>query len=380
MSLQNLKLDPHLLTVPPNIGGVPTEQVEAKYGLTAAVEMGSNENSFGASPRALAALQPALQKAHRYPGSMDKRLREKLAAHYNVRHAAALTPENFLTGNGSSDVIRMLIQALVFDGGNVVFSNPTFPLYKIFTRQSGGEPLPVPHLDYRHDLDAMADALTPDTRIVFVCNPNNPTGTIVSRAQVEKFMARVPPSVVVAFDEAYYEYVDQRDYSNALEYVLAGHANVVVLKTFSKIYGLANMRVGYAIGTRPLIEYLAHAQLAFNTGDPNLAVAMAALEDQAFVEDVRHQVAAEKQFLYDGLTQLEIRFVPTQANFVLLVDLPRDVPAINEEMLRRGIIVRPMAGFGLPTALRVTIGTHAQNEKMLAALKDVLAQSSKAKS
>ena len=370
MAMQDIKLDPHLLTVPPNIGGIPTEVVEAQYGL-ACVEMGSNENSFGASPRAIAAFQQAMQKPHRYPGAMDKRLREKLAAHYNARHAASLTPENFLTGNGSSDVIRMLIQSLVFDGGQVVFSNPTFPLYKIFTQQYGGKPTPIPHQNYHHDLQAMADAIAADTRIVFVCNPNNPTGTIVSREQVEKFMTRVPPSVMVAFDEAYCEFVDQRDYSNALDYVLAGRDNVLVLKTFSKVYGLANLRVGYAIGTRPMIEYLAHAQLAFNTGDPNLSVAMAALEDQAFVENTRQMVATEKQFLCDGLTQLGVRYVPTQANFVLMVEL-RDVPSINEGMLRRGVIVRPMGGFGMPTAIRVTIGTREQNEKMLGALRQVL--------
>jgi len=372
--MQHLKLNPHLLAVPANIGGKPTEQVEAEYGVTDAVELGSNENSFGPSPRAVAAFKDALKNAHRYPGVADKRLRRKLAAHFNARDAASFTERNFLTGNGLTDVIRMLIQAFVFDGGETITCTPTFPMYWILTQEYGGKSIQVPHTNYRHDLPAMADAITERTRIVFICNPNNPTGTLVTRDEIAAFMARVPPSVVVVIDEAYSDFVDAADYSNALDYAQQGHNPVIVLRTFSKSYGLAGLRVGYAIGTPAMIEYLAHAQIVFNTGDPTLYAAMAALDDHAYLAHARALIATEKQFLYDGLARLDLQYVPTQANFILLIDLPRDVKTINEGLLRRGVIVRPMGGFGMPDAIRVTIGTHEQNEKMLDAMKDVLKQ------
>ncbi len=370
--MQNLKLNPHLLAIPANIGGKPTGEVQAEYGLTDVVEMGSNESPFGLSPVAVAAFHDALQNAHRYPGVADKRLRQKLAAHFNARATASFSEQNFLTGNGLTDVIRMIVQAFVFDGGETIACTPTFPMYRLLTQEFGGKCREVSHKNYRHDLSAMADAITEQTRAIFVCNPNNPTGTLVTRDEVEAFVQRVPPSVVVVFDEAYYEFADDLDYSNALDYVRAGRDQVIVLRTFSKAYSMAGLRVGYAIGTPAMIEYLAHAQIVFNTGDPILYAAAAALDDQEHVERTRKMIAAEKQFLYDGLTRLGLQYVPTQANFVLLVNLPRDVKTINEGMLRRGVIVRLMGGFGMPDAIRVTIGTRAQNERMLWAMGEVL--------
>jgi histidinol-phosphate aminotransferase len=370
--MKHLKLNPHLLAVPLYIGGKPIEQVQEEYGLEDVVKLGSNENPLGASPRAVAAFQDALKNANRYPGVADKRLREKLAEHYNARFGASFTEQNFMTGNGLGDVLRMIAHAFLFDDGESLFCNPTFPLYSIFTKMFGATPLAMPHDNFRYNLRAMADAMTERTRVIFICNPNNPTGTLVTRDEVAAFMQRVPPSVVVVFDESYYDFVDDPNYSNSIEYVKAGQDNVIALRGFSKAYGMANLRIGYAIGTRAMIEYLQHAQIVFNTGDPILYAAAAALDDREHVQRVRELIAREREFVYRGFADLDLNYVPTQTNFILLINLPRDVQTINEGMLRRGVIVRPMGGFGMPDAIRITIGTRVENEKMLAALRQVL--------
>ena len=370
--MKNIKLNPHLLTVPSYIGGRPIEEVQEEYGLTDVIKLGSNENPLGPSPLAVAAFQDALKNAHRYPGVADKQLRQKLAAFYNARDGASFDEHNFLTGNGLGDVLRMIAHAFLFDGGEAIYCDPTFPLYSIFTKMLGASAVSVPHDNFRYNLHSIADSITARTRAIFICNPNNPTGTVVTRDEVAALMARVPESVVVVFDESYCDFVEDRSYSNSLDYVKGGHDNILVLRGFSKIYGMANLRIGYAIGTRAMIEYLAHAQIVFNTGDPTLRAAAAALDDQAHVQAARQLIVREREFLQRGFAELDLSYVPSQTNFILLTDLPREVQAINEGMLRRGVIIRPMGGFGLPHAIRVTIGTREQNEKMLTALKQVL--------
>lgn len=372
--MDQLRLNPHLLKVPAYIGGKPIEEVQEEYGLDDVIKLGSNETPLGPSPLAVAAFQAALKNGHRYPGIADKRLRQKLASYYNRKDHGTFTEQNFMTGNGLSDVIRMLANAFIFDGGETIFSSPTFPLYSILTQSYGGKPVAVPHDNYRYNLMGMAGALTPDTRLIFICNPNNPTGTVVTRAEVEAFMVRVPASVVVVFDESYCDFVEDPNYSNSLDYVRAGQDNVIALRGFSKSYGMANLRIGYAVATTRMVDYLQHAQLVFNTGDATLYAAAAALDDEAYVKAARELIWQEKQFLYRGFADLDLSYIPTQANFILVTNLPREVKAINEGMLRRGVIIRPMGGFGMPDAIRVTVGNHAENERLLAALKQVLAQ------
>jgi histidinol-phosphate aminotransferase len=370
----NLRLNPNLLTVPLYIAGKPIEEVQEEYGLNEVIKLASNEIPLGPSPRAVAAFQAALQDAHRYPGTGDKHLRRKLADWYNARIAASFTAHNFLMGNGLGDVLRMIAESFIFDGGETIICTPTFPLYPVLTCRFGGKPVLVSHTNYRYDLPAMLDAITSDTRLIFICNPNNPTGTVLTPGEIDAFMARVPPSVVVVFDESYSELVDDPNYSNAVEYVKAGRDQVLLLRGFSKIYGLANLRIGYALGTLAMIEYLHHAQIVFNTGDPVFYAAMAALDDHEHIARVRQLIAEEKPFLYARLAELDLPYVPTEANFILLVNLPRDVRTIYEGLLRRGVIVRPAAGFGLPDAIRVTIGSREENEKLVGALAQVLAE------
>lgn len=370
--MKSLKLNPHLLTVPAYIGGKPIEEVQEEYSLTDVVKLGSNENPLGPSPLAVAAFNDALKNGHRYPGVADKHLRQKLACYYNERNGGSFNEHNFMTGNGLSDVLRMIAHAFLFDGGESIYCDPTFPLYPIFTKMLGGVAIAVTHDHYRYNLRAIADAITENTRVIFVCNPNNPTGTIVTRDEVETFMQRVPPTAVVVFDESYCDFADTNAFPNTLDYVKNGRDNVIVLRGFSKSYGMANLRVGYAIGTHAMIHYLQHAQIVFNTGDPTLRAAAAALDDHAHLQATKELIAHEREFLYQGFSDLDLTYVPSQTNFILLVDLPCDVKNLNEGMLRRGVIIRPMAGFGMPNAVRVTVGTHEQNEKMLSAMKAVL--------
>jgi histidinol-phosphate aminotransferase len=370
--MKNLRLNPHLLTVPSYIGGKPIEEVQEEYGLTDVVKLGSNENPLGPSPLAVAAFNDALKNGHRYPGVADKHLRQKLACYYKDRNGTSLNENNFMTGNGLSDVLRMIAHAFLFDGGESIYCDPTFPLYPIFTKMLGGVAIATTHDRYRYHLRAIADAITENTRVIFVCNPNNPTGTMVTQDEIDIFMKRVPSTAVVVFDESYCDFVDASDFPNTLDYVNQGQDNVIVLRSFSKAYGMANLRIGYAIGTTAMIHYLQHAQLTFNTGDPTLIAAAAALDDHVHLQATKELIARERAFLYQGFSDLDLTYVPSQTNFILLVDLPCDVKNLNEAMLRRGVIIRPMAGFGMPDAIRVTVGTREQNEKMLSAMKAVL--------
>ncbi|RIK17183.1 MAG: hypothetical protein DCC52_17055 [Chloroflexi bacterium] len=218
--MEHLHLNPHLLNVPLYVAGKPIEEVQEEYGLTEVIKLASNENPLGMSALARAAFERALNEAHRYPAVGDRNLRRKLAGLYNARHNATFTQDNFLTGNGIGDVLRMITESFIFDGGETVICSATFPLYRILTTQFGGKLVAVPHKNYYHDLPAMLDAITPNTRLVILCNPNNPTGTLISRDHVNEFMARVPPHVVVVFDESYYEIVEDPNYSNAIEFII----------------------------------------------------------------------------------------------------------------------------------------------------------------
>ncbi len=370
--VDQLYRNPHLLSVPANVGGRPTEDLRAEYGLADMVQLGSNENAFGPSPLAVAAFQTAANDAHRYPGTGDRDLRRKLAARFSAGETVSLDASNFVTGNGLSDVLRMIAHAFLFDRGESIYCSPTFPLYGIFTRMFGATAIAVPHDQFRYNLRGIIDAITSETRVIFVCNPNNPTGTLVTRAEVTAFMAGVPPSVVVIFDESYYDFVQDPAYTDSIDYVRRGQDNVLVLRSFSKVYGLANLRIGYAIGTHPMIEYLTRARIVYNTSDAVLRAASAALDDQTHVQRTRQLLALEREYLYEAFAALHLNFIPTEANFVLLVDLPMDVGTMDCELLRRGIIVRPMGGFGMPSAIRVTIGTHVENEKLIAALRQLV--------
>ncbi len=367
--MTQLRLNPNLLRVPLYIAGKSVEEVQEEYGLEDVLKLASNENPLGPSPLAVEAARAELPEAHRYPGVADRSLRRRLGplAHPNFdeRHV--------IIGNGATELIRFISQAFIFDGGEMVTSRVTFPMYQIGATMFGGHSVLIPPKpDLSFDLPAIAEAIGPNTRLVFLCTPNNPTGLALGRAEIEDFMRRAPDeNALVVFDESYHDFVNTPDYLDPVQYVAEGR-NVIILRSFSKSGGLANLRVGYAISTPEIIEYLLHAQLPFNTGAVALAAATASLDDRAYWDKSRQLVWEEKEFMYAALDALDVAYCPTQANFVLINNLPIEAKLINDQLLRRGVIIRPMGGWGLPNAIRVTLGAREQNERFVATFRAVL--------
>jgi len=368
--MNGLRLNPHLLQVPLYVAGKSSEQVCQELGLDQVIKLCSNENPLGPSPMALAALHAVFTAAHRYPGLAERELRRKLAAY----HGDGLTEHHFIVGNGATDVLRMIAQSFIFGGGESVVCRVAFPLFALLTTMYGGKTVRVdPRPDYHLDLTAMADAITRDTRLVWLCSPDNPTGSVLSQAEVDGFLERLPEHVVVVVDEAYRDFVTDPDCVDSVRYVRQGR-NVIVVRSFSKSAGLANLRVGYGIACPDLIKYLLRVVLPFNTGALAAAAAAASLDDHTFRRHSRKLVQQERDFLQARLTEIGMTCLPSQANFLLVIDPPADAQALVDALLLQGIVVRPMAGFGLPNALRVTVGLPEQNERFLSAVQVVLAE------
>ncbi len=337
-------------------------------GLDEVIKMASNESPVGPSPMAAAAARAALTQAYRYPGIGERNLRRKLAG----RLGRGLTADNIVIGNGGTDVLRMIAQAFVFNGGNTVMCRASFPMYRIATDTFGGEAQQVePTPDLRHDLPAMADQINADTRIVYLCSPNNPTGHIIPQAEAKAFMARVPAHVVVVFDESYCDFVTEPDYADSLAYVAEGR-NVLVVRSFSKSAGLAGLRCGYVVGRQELADYVRHTQLPFHTSDVVLAAASASLDDVDFLREIREAVANGRAYLYHAICDLGLTCLPSQANFITILDPPMGANELAAAVLQRGYIVRAMGAFGLPNGVRVSVGTRAENEKFVAVLREVI--------
>lgn len=367
LPLKGVRFNPDLLRVPLYVAGRSIEEVKEEFGLEDAIKLASNESPIGPSPLALQAAQATLARAHRYPGVTGRDLRRKLADRLGV------TADHILLGNGGTDVLRIVTQAFVFDGGNTIMSGATFPMYRILTAAFGGTPhIVAPLPGYGHDLDAMLAAIDDNTRLVYLCSPNNPSGDVVSQADADAFMAGVPNHVVVIFDESYCDYVDDPGYADSPAYIRAGR-NALTVRSFSKSAGLANLRVGYLVGPLELVHYLRHARLPFHVGDVALAAAAASLDDCDYHRRSREVVLAGRAYLHAAVTDLGLRCLPSQANFITLVDPPLPAPQLVERLLHRGIIVRLMTGFGMANAIRVTVGAPAANEKFIQVLSEVLA-------
>jgi histidinol-phosphate aminotransferase len=348
----------------PYEGGKPIEELARELGISDAVKLASNENPLGPSPRAVEAARRVLTDAHRYPDGAAYELRTKLAA----KHGVAM--EEILLGAGSNELLDLAVRTFCTPAQHIVFAEPSFVVYRIAALSSGVPFSAVPlTAGLVHDLPAMAAAVRPETRVLFVANPNNPTGTYVGRAAVEKLLREVPPEVIVIMDEAYFEYADAPDYPDGLQ-LRSLRERLLVLRTFSKIYGLAAFRVGYAVGPRSLIDYMNRVRAPFNVSTLAQAAAVAALDDEAHVQKARLLNQAERKRVTGALESRGLWVAPSQANFVL-VDVKRPARAVYDALLKKGVIVRPFAS--LPTSLRVTLGTERENDRFLAALAEVLA-------
>jgi len=347
------------------VPGKPMEEVQQELGLTRVIKLASNENPWGPSPRAIDAARKALEQASVYPDANASKLKKLIAADLGVEI------DQLVVGNGSEEVVQGIAKAYVDPGDEVIMAEQTFPRYKTVTELMNGIAIEVPLKDYRHDLKAMAAKISPKTKALFICNPNNPSGTIVSERELDEFMASVPDSVLIVFDEAYFEYVSDKNYGSGLKYLQSGSQNVLVLRTFAKAYGLAGLRMGFGVGSAKLIDYMNRVRDPFNGNLAAQEAAAAAWQDKEYLQDILSKNAAGKLQLKSGLEQLGCTVIDSQANF-LLTDLAQPSQGIFEALLRKGIIVRPGHLLGYPTFQRITVGTPEQNTEVLTALKEIL--------
>jgi histidinol-phosphate aminotransferase len=345
--------------------GKPIEDVARELGLDPAsiIKMASNENPLGPSPKAQEAMRSLLAETHIYPDGGGWKLRRAIADQFG------LDMPNVILGCGSNEVIEFIGHAFLKSGDNIITAKHAFLVYKLMAKVFGAETIEVADPDYVHDLDAMAAAITPNTKEIFVANPNNPTGTLVTQEQIDRFMAKVPPHVVVVFDEAYYEFLDNPP--DTLKYVREGR-NVIVLRTFSKIQGLAGLRIGYGLGPPELIEILQRTRQPFNTNALAQAAALAGLLDLDHQAKTKQITDQGRDYLQHQFADMGLEFIPSYANFVLVKVGNGD--AVFKAMMKQGIIIRAMASYKLPEWVRISVGTMAQNERCIAVLKSVLSQ------
>ena len=356
----------HILSIKPYVPGKPVEEVERELGISNVIKMASNENPLGPAPASLAIMQEMITKVAAYPDGNCYYLKNALAEFLGV------TPANLIVGNGSDEIIKLIAEAFLEEGEEAIVADPTFSEYDFAVKIMGGRTVPVPTKNLTHDLDAMAAAVTDKTKLIFICNPNNPTGTKVDKDEVDAFLSRLPQGIITIFDEAYYEYVTDANYPQTLDYVHAGR-DVIVLRTFSKIYGLAGLRIGYGVANPELLGLLNRVREPFNVNMMAQAAALAALTDTDHVVRSRDLNDEGKAFLYEEFNRLGLFFAPTHANFIW-VQIKADCQKVFAKMLRRGVIVRTGDIFGAPDVIRVTIGTQPQNRRFIEALVEVLTE------
>lgn len=355
---------PGVQTIQPYQPGKPLSELEREYGIRDAIKLASNENPLGASPRAVEAARAALAEIGRYPDGGGFALKRALSERLSVGL------DQITLGNGSNDVLELVARTFAGPGHEIVYAQHAFAVYELATRAVGAMPVVVPAREWGHDLGAMERAVTANTRVMFIANPNNPTGTWVPAAEIEAFLRRVPPHVVVVVDEAYFEYVEEPDYPNTLKWI-ARYPNLVVTRTFSKVYGLAALRIGYAVSRASVADYLNRVRQPFNLNHAGAAAAEAALGDD---EHVRKSIALNRaglRQLAEGFRRLKLGFIPSVGNF-LTADLGRPALPTYEALLHKGVIVRPIGGYGMPNHLRVTVGLPEENRRFLDALQSVI--------
>jgi histidinol-phosphate aminotransferase len=343
--------------------GKPIEETARELGVDPGtiIKLASNENPLGPSPKALQAMGAALGTAHLYPDGSGFYLRKAIAAKLSV------TAENVILGNGSNEVIEFLGHAFLNPGDDVVTCQYAFIVYKLLATAFSVRTIETPSPDYQQNLDATLDAITAKTRIIFIPNPNNPTGTLILQRAIDSFMSRVPDHIIVVFDEAYFEFLD--DPPDTLRFIRDGR-NVVVLRTFSKIHGLAGLRIGYAIAPAEMTIVLHKTRQPFNVNSVAQAGAIAALDDEAHLRETKRVIDEGRAYLQKQFAEMQIPFVPAAANFIMVK--VGDGCAVFQKLLQRKIIVRPLKGYGLPEWVRISVGTMEENQKLVAALSEVI--------
>jgi histidinol-phosphate aminotransferase len=366
----SLKFNPNIAAAPIYAGGKSTEEVQVKYGLEEVIKIGSNESPLGPSLQAIEAMQRAVTTLNRYPTMGDDDLRTVLASVIGRE----LTPDNFFTGNGGCDVLWMVANSFLSSGDECIICRPTFPVYDSTARRIGASVVYVdldPE-DFTYDIEAILAAVTERTRLVYVCSPNNPTGNLLTAPQMETLVNNMPSQALIVTDEVYHHFVTDDNFADSIGYVRAGK-NVLIVHSFSKVFGLAGLRLGYGIAPAEITRYIARMRQPFHLSRVTLEGGMAALQDRAYIEKTVELVVHGREWLYQQLAGLELKVWPGQGNF-LLFKPPTPAGQVAEELLKRGVIVRPLAGFYLPDHIRVTAGLPEENERFINALKAVLVE------
>ncbi len=350
--------------IKPYIPGKPIEEVKRELGIQGDIDkLASNENPLGPSPRALDAVKNSVDEMNLYPDDANFYLKNKLSEMLDV------TPNELFIGNGSVEIIHYATLAFLNPSERVIMSKPSFIMGKIETQIMDGEIVEVPVKDYKTDVDEIIGKINHKTKIIYIDNPNNPLGSMLNAEEIDRIVKNSNDNILIILDEAYYEYIDREDFPDSLKYVKDG-LNVLVLRTFSKIYGLAGMRIGYGIAKREIIDALGRVRLPFNVGRLTQIAALAALDDTEHREKSKKIVEEGKKYLYREFENLGIPYIKSETNFVT-IDIKRDTNDVFLNLQKRGIIVRPLKPYGLPTFLRITVGIPEQNQRFIEALKNI---------
>lgn len=352
-----------VLSAKPYKPGKPIEEVKRELGLTDVIKMASNENPLGPSPKALKAIKKYLGILNRYPEGGCFYLRQAVARKFKIK------PEQIIFGNGSDELIGLTLRAFVEEEGEVIVTSPTFLMYEVASIVHGAKIKIIPTRYFKYDLKAIKGAITKNTKAVFIANPDNPNGTYVSRYELEDFLKGLPQNVIVFLDEAYFEFAEEQDYPNGLDYV--GKNNIIVTRTFSKAYGLAGLRVGYGISSPEIIRYMEAVREPFNVNSLAQVGAIGALKDKDFLAKSKKIVREGKKFMYSELKAIGIKYVPSVTNFIL-IELGPKSEEVTEKLLKKGVIVRNMKAWGLGNFIRVTIGKESENKRFIKELKKII--------
>lgn len=356
--------NPGIRDLKPYQPGKPIEELRRELGIDDIIKLASNENPLGASPKGIEAALNVVPDVAIYPDGSGYQLKNVLADKFKI------DAEKITLGNGSDSLLAMFVQAFVKPGDEVITSQYAFAPFSILTKTNHGTPVIVPAKQWSYDLPAMLAAINDKTRIIFIANPNNPTGTWLTETQLTNFLKQVPDNVIVVFDEAYYEYIDHPDYPNSIA-LQENYPNLIITRTFSKIYGLAGLRIGYSITTTQIASVLNRIRLPFNVSVPALVAAAAALQDDEHVKKSLRVNQLGMQQLSEGFERLKLEYIPSVCNF-LTVDVGRDGQQVYQELLKHGIIVRPLVPYGMPNHLRISIGSEHENSRLIDALTEIL--------
>lgn len=350
-----------LVPYPP---GKPIEELERELGIRGSIKLASNENPLGPSPKAVQAIVEHVKGLHRYPDGSGYYLKTKLSEKFG------LPMDQIMLGNGSNELIELMIRTFLRNGEQVIQSFPTFLMYEKIVKGAGGEMISVPLSNFCVDLDAMAAAITPDTKIVIINNPNNPTGTAISKQAMAEFLRRIPEDIIIALDEAYIEFASEKNVTRGISF-LSEQPLLFVLRTFSKLYGLAGLRIGYGFASKELVGYMNRVRQPFNANSLAQQAAIAALDDTEFVQRTLNLVREGLAYLYARLDEMGLEYFPTQTNY-FLIKVPGGGKEIYQRMLKQGVIVRAMDSYGLEEYIRINVGLPKENERFIETLKRVL--------